>query len=56
MAEHFLDDAQIGAVAEQVGGKTVSQKMRVDIGFNPRAFRVFLYDLPNANGGEFSAA
>jgi len=24
VAEHFLDDAQIGAVAEQMRGKTVS--------------------------------
>src|SRR6267143_5635558 len=30
--------------------------MRIDVGFNPRAFRVFLYDLPNASSGEFSAA
>ena len=33
MPEHFLNDAQIGAIAEQVRGKTVPKQMRIDIFF-----------------------
>ena len=32
VAKHLLDDAQIGAVTEQVRGKTVSQKVRINVG------------------------
>jgi len=31
MAEHFLDDAQIGAIAEEMGSETVSQEMWINI-------------------------
>ena len=33
MTEHFLNDAQIGAIAEQMRGKTVPKQMRIDIFF-----------------------
>ncbi len=42
VAEHLLDDAQIGAIAEQMRGKTVPQKMRINIRFQARnSARVF---------------
>src|SRR5438067_6448953 len=56
MAEHFLNNSQVGAIGEEVGGKTMSQEMWIDIDFHTRAFGMFLYDLPNPSGGEFSAA
>ena len=31
MAQHFLNDAQVGAVGEQVAGEGVAQRVRVDI-------------------------
>src|SRR5437763_16084928 len=56
MAEHFLDDAQIGAVAEQVGSKTVSQKMRVNVRHQPGFSGVFLHNLPDAHRRYFGSA
>jgi hypothetical protein len=51
VAEHFLDDAKIGAVAEQVRGETVPQQMWIDICLQAGMFGVLLYDLPDARGG-----
>ena len=48
--EHFLDDAQVGAVAEQMRRKTVTEKMRIDIFFQPGVSRVLLNNLPDARG------
>ena len=31
VAEEFLDDAEVGAVLEQVGGEGVAQEVRVDV-------------------------
>ncbi len=31
MAEHFLNDAQVGAVAEQMRSETVPEQMRVNV-------------------------
>ena len=31
--KHFLNDPQIGPVAEQMGGKTVPKQMRIDVRF-----------------------
>ena len=31
VAEHFLDDAQVGAVAEQMRGETVPEQMRINV-------------------------
>jgi hypothetical protein len=51
VAKHFLDDAQIGAVAEQMGGETVTQQVRIDVCLQPGKFGVFFDDLPDARGG-----
>ena len=37
-------------------GKTVSQKMRVNVRFQARAFGVFFHDLPNAHRRDFCSA
>ena len=50
VTEHFLNDAQVGAVAQQMGGKTVSQQMRINIYFQPGTPGDFFYDLPDARG------
>jgi len=47
--EHFLDDAKIGAVAQQVRRKAVSQKVRVNVLFQSGPSRVFLHDLPDTH-------
>src|SRR5205823_13990192 len=56
MAEHFLDDAQIGAITEQVRGKTVSQEMRVNVRCQAGFFGVFLHTLPDAHRRHFPPA
>ena len=33
MAKHFLDDAQIGTVSQQVRRETVAEKMGIDVLF-----------------------
>ena len=33
VTEEFLDDTQVGAVGQEMGGKGVAQQMRVDIDF-----------------------
>ena len=48
MPEHFLDDAQIGAVAEQMRGKTMPQQVRINICLQSGPPRAFLHDLPDA--------
>ena len=40
VAEHLLDDTEIGASRQQMGCKGVAQLMRVDGLLNPRDFRV----------------
>ena len=56
MAKHLLDDAQIGAVAEQVRGKTVSQKVRINVRCQAGLFGVFLHNLPDAHCRHFGSA
>ena len=56
MPEHLLDDPEIGAVAEQMRRKTVPQQVRVDVGLEPGTLCVRFYDLPDARGGQSSAA
>ena len=51
VAEHFLDDAQIGAVAEQMRGKAVPEQMRINVRFQSGMFGVLFDDLPDARGG-----
>ena len=31
VAEHFLDDAQVGAVAQEMGRETMSQQVGIDV-------------------------
>ena len=47
MPEHLLDDAQIGAVAEQVRGKTMTEQVRIDIHFQSGMARMFFHNLPD---------
>ncbi len=55
MAEHLLNCAQVGAMAEQVGRKRVAQKMGPNPFLQARQLRHFLDDLPDPGGGEFAA-
>ena len=48
VSEHFLDDAQIGAVAEQMGRETVTEQMRINVRLEPGTPRHRLHDLPDA--------
>ena len=45
--EHFLDDAQVGAVSEQMRGETVPEKMRVNIFLQSGVPSMFFYNLPD---------
>ena len=56
MAEHFLDNAQIGAVAEQMRGETVPEQVRINVRFQSGMFRVFFHDLPDAHRGQLRPA
>ena len=48
VAEHFLDNAQIGAIPQQMCRKTVPEKMRINIRLQSGVLRMFFYDLPDA--------
>ena len=50
MPEHFLDDAKVGPVAQQVRGETMAQHMRMHV--QPDHFRSTMDNLPNALRGE----
>ena len=50
MAEHFLNNAQIGAIPQQMCRKTVPEKMRVNVLLQSGATRMFFHDLPDARG------
>ena len=52
VAQHFLDRTQVGAVAEQMGGKRVTQEMWPNLLFQAGQLRHFLDDLPDARGGQ----
>ena len=49
VAEHFLDDAQIGAVPQQMRCEAVSKKMRIYVLFESGATRMFFHDLPDTH-------
>jgi hypothetical protein len=51
VAQHLLDDPQIGAVPEQMRRETVPEEVWVNIFRQSRASRVFLHDLPDARCG-----
>ena len=48
--KHFLDDAQVCAIAEQMRGKTMAQQVRINVGLQSRLPGARLYDLPNTDG------
>ena len=48
VAKHFLDDAQIGAIPEQMRRETVPEKMRINILLQPGVPRMFFHDLPDS--------
>jgi hypothetical protein len=50
MAEHFLNNAQIGAIPQQMCRKTVPEKMRVNVLLRSGVTRMFFHDLPDARG------
>src|SRR5581483_369777 len=56
MAEHFLDDSEIGAVPEQMRCEAVSEKVRVNVLFESGPARMFLHDLPDTRRCKFGAA
>jgi hypothetical protein len=56
VAEEFLDDAQVRAVFEEVGGKAVAQHVRGDVPPEARPRGAALDPLPEGHGGEGSAA
>ena len=47
VAEHFLNDAQVGAVAQQMRREAVPEQMRINILFQPSVPGFFLHDLPD---------
>jgi hypothetical protein len=54
--EHFLDDAQIGTVPEEVRREAVPQKVRINVLFQSCASSMFFDDLPDTHRCQFSAA
>lgn len=52
VAEQFLNDAEIGSTAEQMGGETVAHEVRIDIRFDPGAGGVLFDELADAGSGE----
>ena len=50
MAEHFLDNAQVGAVAKEMRRETVPEKMGIDIFLESGVARMLFYNLPAARG------
>ena len=53
MAEHFLDDPEIGSSRQQVGGEGVAELVWMDRVFNARMFRVVPDKLPDAGRGQW---
>ena len=50
VAEHFLDNAQVGAVAKEMRRETVPEKMGIDIFLESSVPRMLFYNLPDARG------
>lgn len=51
VAQHLLDDPQIGAVPEQVRCETVPEKVWINIFLHPGVARVLFYNLPDTRCG-----
>lgn len=47
VAEHLLNNPQIGTVSEKMCRETMAEKVRVNVLFEPCTPRVFLHDLPD---------
>jgi hypothetical protein len=45
--EHFLDDAQVGAVSEQMRREAVTEKMRINIFLQSGVPGMFFHNLPD---------
>lgn len=56
MAEEFLDDAEVGAIFEEVRGETVAEHVRGDIALNARETNAFLDVQPECDGRERRSA
>src|SRR5438876_77329 len=56
MAQEFLDDAQIRAVFEQVGGKAVAEHVGSDVSGDPSMTRTFFNAQPKCDRRKGSAA
>jgi hypothetical protein len=52
MAEEFLNDAEIGSTAEEVGGEAVAHEVGIDIRFDASASGVLFDELADAGSGE----
>jgi hypothetical protein len=48
VAKHFLNNAQIGAIPQQMCRKTVPEKMRINVLLQSGVPRMFFHDLPDA--------
>jgi hypothetical protein len=51
VAQHLLNDSQIGAVPEQMRRETVPEKMWINVLVEPGPLRVFFHDLPDTRCG-----
>ena len=47
VAEHLLNNPQIGAIPEKMCRETMAEKVRVNVLLKPGAPRVLLHDLPD---------
>ncbi len=47
MTEHFLNNAQVGAIPQEVRRKTVPEKMGINVLLQPGVPRMFFHDLPD---------
>src|SRR6202011_518051 len=54
--EHFLDDSQIGPVAEQMRRETVPEQVRIDICLESRLAGNSFNDLPDSHCAQFGPA
>ncbi len=48
VAQHLLDNPQIGAVPKQMRREAMPEKVRVNVLLQPGALCVFFHDLPDA--------
>ena len=56
MAEHFLDDAQVGAIFQKVRREAVTQHVRSDVAGDAGVFHAAFYALPHRDRRERRAA